>query len=486
MSTPVAVTLFVVGLVVAIMIHEWGHFVTARRFGMRADRFFLGFGPTIWSTRRGETEYGVKALPLGGFVRIRGMSVEERRLRSVSEDVLDVAAVAELRDRIADERDIDSDDVPAVPDEVWAQLLHELVARGSDRALADAIVAAVRGSVPTDATPTEVATVLDGVIDREVPDTGRPGDLRHRLLRGDDGRFFHDRPAWQRFIVLVAGAGTHFVVAAALLLAGFLTFPQATGEILPVVGEFVEDNVAEAAGFEVGDRIIAVDGVAITEFDEVVDVVSRSAGTEIVVVVERDGDQFRLPVTPAARVDEATGEEVGRLGFFPALETERLSVGEAISATFVGDRSITEMVTQTFVAMGRVFGPEGLGRLASEVSGEEERSGSGAISLVGAGALAGQGVDRFGGFFLFGLLASVNVFVGVFNLLPLPPLDGGHVAVLGVEKAVNTVRRRRGQVADFTIDPRTIAAIAVPVIAFVGTISVALLWLDVTNPISLN
>ena len=80
----------------------------------------------------------------------------------------------------------------------------------------------------------------------------------------------------------------------------------------------------------------------------------------------------------------------------------------------------------------------------------------------------------------------MNVFVGVFNLLPLPPLDGGHVAVLGVEKAVNVVRRRRGQPADFTIDPRTIAAIAVPVIAFVGTISVALLWLDVTNPISLN
>ncbi|HEX9767032.1 MAG TPA: site-2 protease family protein, partial [Nitriliruptorales bacterium] len=185
MSTPLAVTLFVVGLVAAIMIHEWGHFVMARRFGMRADRFFLGFGSTIWSTRRGETEYGVKALPLGGFVRILGMSLGDRRLRSVSDDVLDFQAVHATREAIAERDRIDLDEVPAVPPETWDRLSQELVARGTDEAQANAIVTAIRRRLVDDATPHEVATVLDEVIDREVARTGRFGDLRHRLLRGD-------------------------------------------------------------------------------------------------------------------------------------------------------------------------------------------------------------------------------------------------------------------------------------------------------------
>src|SRR5665811_1807151 len=97
MSGTVAIVLFVVGLVAAIMLHEWGHFVTARRFGMRADRFFLGFGPTLWSTRVGETEYGVKAIPAGGFVRIKGMSPTDERLAPVPDVVFGPEALAEAR-----------------------------------------------------------------------------------------------------------------------------------------------------------------------------------------------------------------------------------------------------------------------------------------------------------------------------------------------------------------------------------------------------
>jgi membrane-associated protease RseP (regulator of RpoE activity) len=144
------------------------------------------------------------------------------------------------------------------------------------------------------------------------------------------------------------------------------------------------------------------------------------------------------------------------------------------------------MVVGTLQALGSVFGPEGIGQIFSEVEGGRDRTGSGAVSLIGAGSITGSGVARYGGFFLLGMLAAVNVFVGIFNLLPLPPLDGGHIAILGVERSVNAVRRRRGLSPDWTVDPRTVAAIAIPVIAFVGTISVALLWLDITNPISLN
>lgn len=484
MSSALAITLFVVGLVAAIMIHEWGHFVTARRFGMRADRFFLGFGPTLWSTRRGETEYGVKALPLGGFVRILGMSIGETRKRSVSEDVLDPQLISNMRERIAAGSDVDIERVAAVPEAAWTQLRTELHERGTPESTVDTILATTRARTSDDATTPEVAAALDDAIAEHVDDTGRLGDLHHRLMRGDAGRFFHDRPAWQRFVVLVSGAGTHFVVATVLLLVGFLFFPQPTGEVLPQVGQFVEDNVAEAAGFQEDDRIVSVNGVAVTEFDELVEIVGDNPGNRIIVVVERDGERLSLPVTPASV--EESGETVGKLGFYPAIEFERLTPVEAVKTTFVGGRSITHMITGTFAALGRVFGPEGIGQIFSEVDGQTDRTGDGAVSLIGAGSITGTGVERYGGFFLIGMLAAVNVFVGIFNLLPLPPLDGGHVAVLGVERSVNAVRRRRGLSTNWKVDPRTIAAIAVPVIAFVGTISVALLWLDITNPISLN
>lgn len=484
MSSALAITLFVVGLVVAVMIHEWGHFVTARRFGMRADRFFLGFGPTVWSTRKGETEYGVKVLPLGGFVRIVGMSIGDDRMRSVSQDVLDAENVAKVREAFSAKWGTALEKVPAVPDAAWSQLRTELRERGTPEPIVDQVLAATHARVADDATAPEVAAALDAAIAEHVEDTGRVGDLHHRLLKGDAERFFHDRPAWERFIVLVAGAGTHFVVATVLLLVGFLFFPQPTGDVLPQVGQFVEDNVAEAAGFETDDRIVSVNGVPVQDFEQLVEIVGDNAGNEIVVEVQRDGERLALPVTPAPV--EEDGETVGKLGFYPAIEFERLSPLEAVKTTFVGGRSITDMITGTFQALGRVFGPEGIGQIFSEVDGQTDRTGDGAVSLIGAGSITGTGVARYGGFFLLAMLAAVNVFVGIFNLLPLPPLDGGHVAVLGVERSVNAVRRRRGLSPDWKVDPRTIAAIAIPVIAFVGTISVALLWLDITNPISLN
>jgi regulator of sigma E protease len=105
MSGGAAIWLFVISLVAAIMIHEAGHFVTARWFGMRADRFFLGFGPTVWSTHRGETEYGVKALLLGGFVRIKGMSPIDERLRPLPEQIFEPSALEADRERDRDRRD---------------------------------------------------------------------------------------------------------------------------------------------------------------------------------------------------------------------------------------------------------------------------------------------------------------------------------------------------------------------------------------------
>lgn len=484
MSSGIAVAVFVIGLVLAIMLHEYGHFVTARRFGMRADRFFLGFGPTLWSTQRGETEYGVKLLPLGGFVRIRGMSPTDDRRAPVPDAVFDPEAVADDRRQVADEQDVDVLEVGGIPEPTWQRLRAELARRGTPEDVATRIVRRTQRNVPPDAAPLEGRPVLTEVIATEVSDLGRVGDLHHRLLRGDEDRFFHDRPAWQRATVLAAGALSHFLVAAALLFAGYTLLAQPTA--VPVVDEVVPDSAASAAGLQPGDELVSVAGVRSDDFGELREVIQQRPGEPTRLVVERDGRRLTFDATPQPEVDPETGETVGLLGFRPEVRERRLPLGEALYETFVGPGSVTQLTVGTVEAMGRVFGPDGIGSIFAQVAGEEERPIDSAGSLVGVANTAGQGTAIFGVFFLVFTLAAVNIFVGLFNLLPLPPLDGGHLAVLGVEESVNAVRRRRGLAADFTVDPRTIAAIALPVIVFIGVISVALLWLDITNPVVLQ
>jgi membrane-associated protease RseP (regulator of RpoE activity) len=479
-----AAVIFVVGLIGSIMIHEWGHYITARRFGMRVDQFFLGFGPTLWSFRKGETEYGVKLLPLGGFVRIKGMTPADERLPDVP------TALAMRVGRGAD------------PTTALAELLDE---RGAPPAFARRIVrrfertlaAGKAGegqdeggvAVVSDQDPARLALEL---IASEAPPTGRVGDLHHRLLKGDAGRFFHDRPAWQRAIVLASGSALHFLQAILLVFLGWLLIGPTVA--VPVIGSFADaettegqvlESAAEAAGLEPGDRIVAVDGQPTDEFEQVRTVVRASPGVAVDLLVDRPDveEPLSFTVVPTAVDDPQTGEQVGLLGFFPATETRPLDADDALYATFIGDGSFTQMLTGTLAALGNVFGPEGIADLYAQLTGQEDRGIDGGISLVGATQAANEGVDAFGALFLFSLLASVNVFVGIFNALPLPPLDGGHLAVLGVEEAVNYKRRRDDEPADFKVDPRTVASIAIPVIVFVATISLGLLWLDITNPI---
>lgn len=486
MTGTIAIVVFVVGLVASIMVHEWGHFVTARRFGMRVDRFFLGFGPTLWSTQRGETEYGVKALPLGGFVRIQGMTDQDQRLPAVPDA---------LAARVAAGED-------AAP--VLRELLDE---RGTPNQLAERIVGRFERTMaaaddPDDASGSlavqaeqDPARLALRLIASEVPPTGRVGDLHHRLLRGDEGRFFHDRPAWQRAIVLGSGSALHFLQAILLVFLGWLLVGPNIA--VPTIAEFADAelpggetvaSVAAREGLEVGDRIVAVDGRRTEEFEELRSYIRDNPGRRIELEVERAGaeDLLEFTVAPTAYTDPDTGEEVGLLGFIPVIETRPMDADEALYATFVGDGSFTRMLTGTFAALGNVFGPEGISDLVGQLGGEQERQLDGGISLVGAAQAADQGVESFGLLFLFSLLASVNVFVGIFNALPLPPLDGGHLAVLGVESAVNAKRRHQDEPDDFRVDPRAVASIAVPVIVFVVTISAGLLWLDITNPLTLQ
>ncbi len=489
-----AIVLFSLGLLLSIMLHEWGHFATARRFGMRADRFFVGFGPTLWSTRRGETEYGVKAFPIGGFVRILGMSPDDDRRGHVADEVLDREAIAELRHRAAERAGVDVTLAPAIPYAVWDRLDDALERRGTPAEERQRIVAGTREGLAEDATVDEAHVRLRQVVLQEVRETGRNGDLFHRLVKGDEDRFFHDRPAWQRAIVLSAGSAMHLLQAAVLIF--FILWLSGPVVTFNTVDEVLPDTPAAAAGLQEGDTIVAIDGQEVADFEAIRRTIRDGLGESLTLSVLRDDASLEIEVVPALAtdpetgevlLDEETGQRYGRAGFIPVIDNQPLPVGEAAVRTFVGEGSIPDLTVRTVGMLGQVFGPDGIGAIFSQVSGEEDRGVEGAVSVVGAAGVAAEGASMFGLWItLATLLASINVFIGIFNILPLPPLDGGHLAVLGIEKVVNGARTMTGRAADFSIDPRAVTAVAIPVIVLIGTVSAMLLWLDVVNPVSIR
>jgi regulator of sigma E protease len=472
MTGGMAITVFVIALLAAIMLHELGHLLTARWSGMKADRYFLGFGPTLWSTQRGETEYGVKAFPLGGFVRICGMSPLDEKDPSIMDAVFPVGVGA------AEDR--------------WEALEAELRRRGTPKETSDHIVRRTRATVETDPAPLAPRDVLREVIITEVEDTRRVGDLRHRLLEGDRGRFFHDRPPWQRAIVLVSGSVTHFALAFAVLLLAYAFLPQWTGGFEATVSEVIEGSPADEAGLEPGDRVLQVEGLRSNDYEELRDAIRGRPGEPTSIVVRRDGEEHTLAMTPEVTEDPQTGETFGTVGFIPDLRQERYGPIEAFERALMGQPDPTvahpgglvPMFVGSIEAFINVFSPEGLGNIFAQATGQTERDAEGAVSLVGAASIAGQVADGAFGIMMFvALFAAVNVFIGIFNLVPLPPLDGGHLAVLGIERVVNAVRVKRGKPGDYTVDPRVFTAIALPVIVGLLFLMALLVWLDITDPI---
>ncbi len=375
------IAIFIIAIVVVIMIHEFGHFATAKAFGMKAERFFLGFGPTLWSVQRGETEYGVKAIPAGGFVKITGMSSFE---------------------------DMDPADEP---------------------------------------------------------------------------RAFYSKPAWQRAIVLIAGSGTHFVLAILLLWAALALIGLPSGAATNTVAVVVDDSPAAEAGLQSGDAIVAVDGVETVAFEAVQEEVAARPGETVTLTVERDDERREVAATLAAQEDEA-GEQIGFLGIAPEAEVERVPPGQALVLTVSGDLSVFRLAELTVVGLIDAFSPEGLAAWIGQLTTDGPREPEGPMSLVGAGQVAGE-LGRQGDLFGFiALLVMLNLVLGILNLLPLPPLDGGHVAVLVVEEGVNKARRLRGNHERWLIDPARLTPIALAVILFFGVIFITAVTIDILRPAS--
>lgn len=363
MST-LGIILFVAALLLAIAIHEAGHFATAKWFGMKVERFFIGFGPALWTMKRGETEYGVAALPFGGYVRIAGMN------------------------------------------------------------------------------PYEVVH----------PD--------------DRGRVFKAKPAWQQGIVLVAGSFTHFVVAfiLAILLLIFVGFPDRPTTTVENVGK---GSPAADAGFRDGDRIVAVDGIRLKDWQTIRQYIRSSPGQRVVFLVEREGRGLTL--TARLGLANPQDEPVGFLGVGSVFSSKRFG---PVSAVAESGRILGRTSVESLKALGKIVSPTTIGRLFSVAAGREERSINDPTSIVGISRAAGESARRDGLSSILAIVVGFNIFIGVANLLPLPPLDGGHLAVLGYE----TVRRRR-------VDMRKLMPVSVTVVAILLTLFVFSLYLDIVKPL---
>jgi membrane-associated protease RseP (regulator of RpoE activity) len=365
---------FIVALLVSIVLHELGHYLGARWGGMKVTEFFVGFGPRIWSTRKGETEYGLKALPLGAYVKVPGMSNLE-----------------------------------------------------------------------------------------EIPPE-------------DEARTYREQSYGRRVRMVFAGPAMNLLVALVLFI-GFFAFHEeriVSDPRWPAIDTPGQGSPAATAGLLAGDLILSMNGVDVTDFDTFRSTVRGLPGETVPLIVERGGETLDIDVT-LGDSNPGTGESgVGFLGVSPDVEVDYVprNLPEAVQRSFT---EFGRQVGGTVVGIGRIFSPSGLNRLWETVSGEREDDPTQrATSIVGIVREGGNAADS-GVIYFLGLLGAVNLALGLFNLLPLLPLDGGHIVIATYER----LRSRRGRV--YRVDMAKVMPIFVVPLLLLFTVVIGAFWLDITG-----
>jgi membrane-associated protease RseP (regulator of RpoE activity) len=389
--------IFVVALLFSVMLHETGHFVTAKKFGMKVTRYFVGFGPTLWSTRRGETEYGIKALPFGGFVKIIGM------------------------------HSLDDVEDPA-----------------------------------------------------------------------DEPRSFRRQPAWQRIVVLCAGSFMHFVLAFVLIfgLALGIGIENDTTTQLGTISKCVATNTtqlnngtctasdqaspAKLAGLRIGDQVTAFNGAPVSNWTQLGNAIRKApAGSQAAITVKRGSQTLTLHATLAT----VSGRSGAYLGIAPAVVFQTANpvravqyAGSAFGQVLVGSAKAVGALPG---ALPKLFSKDRGSTAAGQVS-----SVVGAAEATGAAVAANVGWQYKVSFVLL-LIASLNIFVGAFNMLPLLPLDGGHVAVIVWERIRAWFARLRGRPDPGPVDMAKVLPVSFSVFVVLMFFGVALILADIVNPVNI-
>jgi membrane-associated protease RseP (regulator of RpoE activity) len=424
----IGVVLLVVGLAVSIALHELGHLVPAKRFGVRVGQYMIGFGPTLWSRRFGETEYGVKAIPLGGYISMAGM-------------------------------------YPPSPDGPGA----------SGRA-------------------------AGGFFATMVQDARTAND---ETLAGAERRAFYELPVWQRVIVMLGGPLMNLVLAVVLfsLTVSGIGVQTATTTIASVNECVVPADAgrsdcapgdpaspAAAAGIRPGDVLVSVDGTDVASFADASAIIQQAPERAIEIVVDRDGRREALTVTPMLAEREIAGPDgqpttasVGFVGMTATVGYERQPIWGGVEATVQQTERVLGIMAQLPV---KVY------ETAADLVTGAERDPDGPLSVVGAGRLAGEVaavdapvIDRVAG--LLSLLASLNVALFVFNLIPLLPLDGGHVVIAlwdGLRRAWAKLFRRPPPAP---VDATRLVPVTFIVVIGLVVMGGILILADIVNPVTL-
>ncbi|OFS37096.1 RIP metalloprotease [Corynebacterium sp. HMSC069E04] len=400
MAHVLGIILFAVGIGITVALHEAGHMFTARAFGMRVRRYFIGFGPRVASFRRGHTEYGLAAFPVGGFCDIAGMTAQDEFLT-----------------------------------------------------------------------------------EEEAP---------YAMCK---------KPAWQRIIVLAGGITVNLLLGFIILLMIAMTtgLPNPDADVRPRVGEVscaANQNAegelepcqglgpAGEAGVEPGDIVVALNSETMDSFAQLRDTVMNYPGDTVTLTVERDGAprDFDITLATVTRLN-AEGQlvKVGAIGmtnqiidiretysFVDAIPATARYSGDALNATVQG---IAQFPAKIPGVVASIFG--------------QERDVNGPMSVVGASRVGGELVERSLWSSFFMMLATLNFFLALFNLIPLPPFDGGHIAVIIYEKIRDALRRVMGKEPKGPADYTKLMPVTYVLAFLLMAVGALIMIADVVNPIRL-
>jgi len=297
----------------------------------------------------------------------------------------------------------------------------------------------------------------------------------------DEPRTYRQQPYWRRLSVAVAGSTMHFLMALVLIFVVLVGFgiPQPDSNAW-TVGALTERSPAERAGIELGDRIVSVDGQRFANFDDLSRELRRNPGERVTLEIERDGAVRTIDVRLADTNPE--GEDVGFLGIGPEFERVREGPVSGVAESF---KTTGETMWASIRGLGSFFSPSGLSGYVDTLTATTKGDGDATVednpdrvvSIYGAVRLASQS-DGVADVLAF--LFAINIFVGIFNLVPLLPLDGGHVAIATYER----IRSRRGQ--PYHADVSKLLPLTYAVVLLLVLVGVTSLYLDITNPLNLQ